>query len=187
MKIVLIGHPGSKGIVRASKYLTEKYLPGFTVIYLNHKGPPENWSNYVRGFMEYLDDPEVILGLDDYLIADKYDEARFAMAIRALWSPQVHCVKLCRCSPEEQEEYPVTTQYTLWNRQSLISLLAKTEDPWNFEIYGSRLFKEAGAISKLITCLNYNVHSALSSRWEGVRLDGLKEEDITKMKSHGLI
>lgn len=188
MKIVLVGHPGSQKIVPASKYLTSKYLPGFDITYLNYEGEINGWADYVKAFMKFLTEPLVILALDDYLIADHIDMVRFEEA-KALVDGNIMNAKLCRSTQEEHDEYPVTTQYTIWDRHFLIWLLSQPEvnTPWEFEINGSRIFKQCHEIAELQTCMNYGVHSCLSSRWEGVRFDGLKDEDLTHIKEHGLI
>jgi len=35
--------------------------------------------------------------------------------------------------------------------------------------------------------MEYDAHSCLSSRWEGVKLDGLKAEDIDYLKENKLL
>ncbi len=186
MKIVLIGYPGSQKIVPASKYLTSKYLPGFDITYLNYKGEIEGWSKYIVGYLEYLTDDFVIFALDDYLIASLIHMPGYREAEKLIGG-NVMCVKLCRSTPEEHEEYPVTTQYTIWNRKYLIWLLNRVNTPWEFEIEGSRIHRAALKQTELKTCINYFCNSALSARWEGVNLTGLIEEDINYLKENGLI
>lgn len=195
MKIILIGYPGSQKIVPASKYLTSKYLPGFDITYLNYKGPIDGWSQYIGEFLEYLTDEFVIFALDDYLIADLIFIEKYRKAedeIRR--NNDVVCVKLCNSTPEEHEEYPVTTQYCIWRKDYLIWLLKQVGTPWEFEINGSGLLKRGDIylISmpkkvELYPCLKYFTNSSLSGRWEGVNLSGLKEEDINHMKENELI
>src|SRR3990167_1229695 len=169
MKIILVGYPGSQPIVKASKYLTDKYLPGFDIHWLNWIGGLEGWSNFVANYLAHLDDEKVIFALDDYLISG-FDEDKFKEALKL--EP---CVKLCETTWGEHRGYPVTTQYTIWNRKELIDLLSKTTTPWDFEISGSNLFKGK---SNLLTCIHYDNHSALSGRWKGVDWSGVKQEDL---------
>ena len=183
MKIILVGHPGSQKIVPASKYLTKKYLHGFDITYLNYKGKIEGWGIYVAGFLQYLTDETVIFALDDYLIAEPIDRKMYEWAERDIKRDR-YLVKLCHCTHEENVEYPVTTQFTLWEREYLIGLLYKTHTPWRFEIEGSKMFDKSFLHRP---CIKYFTNSSLSSRWEGVRLDGLKEEDIKHIKENGLI
>lgn len=195
MKIILIGYPGSQKIVPASKYLTSKYLPGFDITYLNYKGEIEGWSKYIVGYLEYLTDDFVIFALDDYLIASLIHMPGYRMAEKEIMEDKdLVCVKLCRSTPEEHEEYPITTQYCIWRREYLIQLMSMIQTPWQFEIHGSKLFKEVhshptmeGYKVSLRTCINYFCNSSLSARWEGVNLTGLTEEDINHMKENELI
>lgn len=183
MKCVLIGYPGSQRIVKASKYLTEKYLP-FDMTYLNYRGPVKGWGAYVSGFLRYLTDDNVIFALDDYLVAG-FDEEKYKAA-QAEIGGSVACVKLCKSTEQEHLEYPVTTQYTIWNREFLIWLLRQIETPWEFEIQGSVIFRSHKEVI-LRTCIDYNCNSSISAKWEGVDLLGVKKEDITYLTEHELI
>ena len=186
MKIILIGYPGSQKIVPASKYLTSKYLPGFDITYLNYKGEIEGWSKYIIGYLGYLTDLKVVMALDDYLVSGPINMEVYREAEESLGGALISA-KLCECSEQEQEEYPATTQYTIWNREFLIELLSHVDNPWQFELKGSRIMKEIGAQTILMSCIPYFTNSSLSGRWEGVNLSGLKEEDINYMKENGLI
>lgn len=169
MKLILVGYPGSQKVKKASEYLVKKYLP-FDVYWLNYTGKIDSWSAFIADYLETFDDEKIIFALDDYLIRGPIDMIRFDEALR-----QKPCVKLFECTPDEHAEYPVTTQYTMWNRMELIALLRQTTSPWDFEINGSKLFKGESVV---YPCLDYDTHSALSARWQGVRTDGLKEEDL---------
>lgn len=189
MKCILIGYNGSQCIVPASKYLTNKYVPDLCKIYLNYKGDVSGWSKYVAGFLEYLPDENIVFALDDYLIADKLDIVKFADALCEIEGDAV-CAKLCQSTPEEHEEYPVTTQWTIWNRLYLIELLNNfiVRSPWEFEINGSKIFSNIDKKKCLHRpCLDYFTNSSISSRWEGVRLDGLKSEDVDYINQNNLI
>lgn len=187
MRSVIIGYPGSQKIVKASKYLVAKYLPMFEPIYLNYKGPIDGWAEYLVGFLRYFQDEHIVFALDDYLISGDVDEAVFSAAIDALNHTNVVAAKLCYSTSEENEEYPVTTQYTIWDTRSLMEILSQVRNPWEFEIAGSARHKRTQAEIVFKPCIPYFTNSALSGRWEGVRLDGLKEEDIKYLKDHGLI
>lgn len=175
MKILLIGYPGSQKVVPASKYLVNKYLKGFDVYWQNYTGEINGWSKYVANCLKNITDEQVILALDDYLIAGTLQLLDINLA-------QAVCAKLCFCTEQENEEYPVTTQYTLWNRTYLIGLLEKTTTPWDFEITGSDIFKQENKQMIHRPVLKYNVHSALSKRWEGIDLKGLNEEDVKEVQ-----
>lgn len=176
-KIILVGYPGSQHIVPVSRYLVEKYLPRFDVIYLNYEGEISGWSKFCADYLETLEDEKVIFSLDDYLVSGAdLTKLRKAFSLGP-------CVKLCRSTPKEDVEYPVTTQYTVWDRILLIDILLKTTSPWDFEVNGSKLFTDG----ETSTCVYYDVHTALSKRWEGVKLDGLSYEDINYIINNKLL
>lgn len=186
MKIILVGYPGSQFLVPASKYLVDKYLPDFEFekIWLNHDGPKENWSKFVADYLDTIEDEKVILTLDDYLVNGPIDMEAYQKAKGMINL----CVKLCENTPEELKDYPICTQYCIWNKNVLTKFLRRTTDPWNFEMEGSKIFKKEylGAIG-VVPCIPYGVHSALSTRWEGVRTDGLKPEDFEYLKTNKLL
>lgn len=183
MKIVLIGYPGSQKIVKASKYLTAKYLPAFDVHYINYKGDVKGWGGYVAACLMFLEEYHVIFALDDYLIAGPMDMEKYKVAVSEMGGDVV-CVKLCQSTPEEHAEYPVTTQYTIWNTRYLISLLQKINTPWEFEIIGSKLFNKTVLHRP---CMEYFTNSSISARWEGINLAGLKQSDINYLRENELI
>lgn len=165
MRIIAVGYPGSQELVPFSKYLIEKYI-GLETIFLNHLGDVDNWSSFVSRELEKLDDERIIFTLDDYLVRG-LDKVSFERALTL--KP---CVKLCYCTEDEHKEYPVTTQYTIWDRKELIELLKKTTNPWDFEINGSKLFKD----SVVCSCIDYDTRSALSKQWKGVRMEGSEND-----------
>jgi hypothetical protein len=177
-KIILVGYPGSQHIVPASRYLVNKYLPGYEVIFLNYTGAIEGWSKFVADYLKTIDDEKIIFALDDYFISGADVEQ-----LKEAWK-WGDCVKLCETSPEEHKEYPVTTQYTIWNRELLIHILRRTTNPWDFEMNGSKIMKEK---SIFITCIHYDVHTALSARWKGIHVDGLNYEDINYLINNKLL
>lgn len=180
MKCILVGYPASQKIVPASKYLVGKYLP-FKVHWLNWVGELNGWSNFVATYLAHLDCEKVVFALDDYLVSG-FNQEIFDKAVKEVKLNTV-AVKLCETTPEEHESYPVTTQYTIWDRQFLIDLLTETTTPWDFEIRGSQIFRNIGTKSLYgFPAIKYDVHSCLSSRWEGVKWDGVKEEDLNIIK-----
>lgn len=167
MKIILVGYPGSQHIVPASKYLTNKYLPEFDVTYLNYTGEINDWAKFVADYLETIEDDKIIFALDDYLVAGQMDMDIFD----DLEDRLLTCAKLCHATNQENNEYPVTTQYTLWYRPVLIDCLRSINTPWEFEaikLGGTEIFGNA---------LPYYTNSCLSKRWNGIDLTGLSEED----------
>lgn len=183
-KIILCGHPASQHIVRASKYLLDKYMPGFEVIYLNYPGPIEEWSRYVAGYLSGIRDEKIIFALDDYFLEGPTDMIEFQKAWDMVKDNMI-AAKLCDNTFKEFEDYPITTQYCIWNRQFLIRLLNLTTSPWDFEMRGSAIFQllDDSKLVALMPCMKYNVHTALSKRWEGINWGQLSTEDINIIKN----
>lgn len=178
MKVILVGYPGSQQIRKASEYLTKKYLPAFEVIYLNYKGEINGWAKFVSDYLKSIPDERVVFALDDYFVADKMDMDKFLSI-----DETVPMTKLCHASDEENYQYPITTQYTLWNKQYLIEMLSHVNTPWEFETQGSAIYKKRGDKGMFVPCLKYYTNSALSSRWEGISFYGLKEHDMKLIKT----
>jgi len=176
-KVILIGYPGSQKIVPASKYLAEKYLHGFDITYINYTGEIKDWSNTLLGYLKSIPEKQIIFGLDDYLISGPIDMDVYEKSIPML-SGLIKCVKLCESTIEEHNEYPVTTQYTIWDKDVLIEILGHIKTPWEFEINGSKVFNHLGYKTLLRTCIPYFCNSSISGRWEGINLSGLNTEDV---------
>lgn len=189
IRVILVGYPGSQRIVPACSFLCSKYLLRFPISFLNYEGPKEGWSAYVRERLAELDDELVILALDDYLLSGGLEPEQLDGIIG-----DASAVKLCNASKEENEEYPVTTQYTLWRRDFLMELLTHTNSPWHFEVEGSRIVKERGDKILFVPLLDYPTSSSLSPSWGNkVKVVGNKQEDIDELigrkllKRNGLI
>ncbi len=136
MVIIFIGSSRSNIVIKASKYLADKYLPWFEKRYLKFDRDLEYWSVYLSGYLTALKDKYIMFGMDDFLFADYMDINIYNEALKEMGGDVV-CVKLCNSTEEEHEEYPVTTQLSIWNREYLISILERTNSPWNFERAGS--------------------------------------------------
>ena len=188
MKVILVGYPASQQIVPASRYLTSKYLPGFDIHWLNYVGEIKKWSAFVGNYLTRITDKFVIFALDYYLISDLINMQIYENLLMRC-KGEIVCAKLHRSTMEEHYDYPVTTQYTIWNREFLIWLLKQTTSPWDFEINGSTIFRNSDKVSlwQERPALEYGTSSCLSTRWKGVRLDGLKTEDIEYIKNNNLI
>lgn len=191
IKAIIVGYPGSQSIVPASEYLIGKYVVDYSTeifpIFLNHAGPVSEWAPTLSKLFKLLPDKLVMFALDDYLVSGPLDLSIYEQALRCMEGDPVRgdppaCVKLCHATAEENEEYPVTTQWTIWRRQTLTYLLDAVRTPWEFEIIGSTLFKKLKYRALHAPCIPYFTNSAISSRWEGVRLDGLTDPDRTHVE-----
>ena len=126
-----------------------------------------DWSTDIKDYLETLDDEKVIFALDDYFLEKDIDMETFNGIDKDL-----KVVNLCEASKDNDKKFSITTQYTLWDRLTLIDILKQVKTPWDFECEGSQYFNKKGGVSVCIPCLKYPEWSALSSRWKGVRTYG---------------
>ena len=97
-------------------------------------------------------------------------------------------VKLCS-DATTSISYSCTTQYTIWRRELLIKILKRVATPWQFEVYGSVVLNSTTdennrKLSLIhVPCMKYPSYSCLSSKWEGVKLEGNEhdEKEIRKL------
>ena len=198
MKVLLSGYEGSKFLIPATATLLKKYIPrGFDVYFLNYgdsvKLPfgkfvslkdvqdwVKNWSKDLHEYISTLKDEYVIFALDDYLMKGKLDKKRYKKALKKIGGETV-AVRLCSTDPEmiNRGEYTVTTQYTIWNREVLLEILAGVNTPWEFEIQGSSNFNNAGykVYGEEVPILPYQESSALSPSFNRLNLTELSKED----------
>lgn len=192
MKIILSGYEGSKKILTASSWLVNKYLPDFDVYWLNYgkfggklfcgsyvslkdeQISVDSWSEDIREFLKSIDDEFIIFALDDYLISTPINVGLYNLID---FEDQVE-INLCSASKPEDTDYSVTTQYSIWKRTFLIEVLEQVNTPWEFEIIGSKYMNGLGLKTSYVPALTYPEHSSLSSRWSGIRTEGVKTEDI---------
>ena len=115
MKIFLSGHEGSKKIIPASSFLVSKYLPGFSVKYLNYgqyNGPLHGadyvnlkdkqddvsfWAADIAYYLNGIDDDLIIFALDDYLLSAPLDVPIYERLLDEVLSvPEIVCARLCQ-------------------------------------------------------------------------------------------
>jgi hypothetical protein len=186
MKIVLVGYPGSQKIKPITENLLNKYLPEFELIFLNYEGNISGWSEYCWKKLEGIEDESIIFTLDDYWINSNIDE-RYSQAVRKL-TGDVRSVRLNGSERDGiQENYSVTAQYCVWDKDTLVEILKETDTPWDFEINGTRIYNEKGykTYGFREPIIKYSDCSVMSERHPGmVNVEGLNEEDIKLVLKH---
>jgi len=162
------------------------------------------WARDIRNYLATLSDPHVIFGLDDYLVSGPIDLQGYYDLLDRVNGNTV-CARLCRSDfyqPHEHEregefvkltpkaEYSVTTQYSIWQTQALMEILAQVKTPWSFETDGSWALNHSGkqTIGRLQAVVPYPEQSALSNRWPGkVNVRGNPLEDVEALVERGLL
>jgi len=123
MKVFLVGHKGSKKILKASSYLAKKYLPkDFEIYYLNfgkydvknlngcnyikignfRKRGLESWSSYILNILKDVKDEYIIFSLDDYLLSKNLNIKNFNYLFENLKQNTKYISAELSISPEEK-------------------------------------------------------------------------------------
>ena len=123
MKVFLVGHRGSKKILKASSFLARKYLPkDFEINYLNfgkydlknlngcnyikmgnfRKGGLESWSSYILNILKDIKDEYIIFSLDDYLLSKDLNIKNFNYLLENLKQNIKYISAELSISPEEK-------------------------------------------------------------------------------------
>jgi len=112
-------------------------------------GRDVTWSANLRGALELVAEPYILLLLEDLLLFRPIDSEQVADALRWLVRTEGHCLKLNPVPPPDRSwdetaglaspgvPYRVSTVATVWRRRTLIELLDPNENAWEFEIEGS--------------------------------------------------
>ena len=162
------------------------------------------WSKYIREFIKTMTDDFIVLGLDDYLLSATLDTERFEAIQNLMFlDDSIVCGRLCQSGfyskPEvvvdgefiqltPQAGYSVTTQYCIWRREYLVSLLERTTTPWDFELEGSRILNGDGVkvIGTLTPAMKFPDASCLSpGKWHGVKVWDADPVDISRLVEMG--
>jgi hypothetical protein len=167
----------------------------------------KDWAKDISAYLAKLEDEFIIFGLDDYLISAPLNIINYCLMLDLIEeSKRIVCARLCISNfykvneysqydddviiLTELAQYSATTQYCIWRRDFLIELLSKVNTPWEFEIEGSKYLNQSG---KKVIGLGVNPPmvypdcSALSSKWQGVRLCDNPKEDVEELVGAGLL
>lgn len=159
------------------------------------KGGVKSWAKYIKNYLSDLDDEFIIFSLDDYFLSKPLDKSAFEKLLNLMKKDNsIGAAKLGFSPSYRTNDYdlidndiyvlkkdavcPATTQYNIWNKKYLISLLEKISNPWEFE--GIEIL-DKNIIGSLTIPLKYPEPSSLSSRHPGkINVFGNSIEDIEK-------
>jgi hypothetical protein len=97
---------------------------------------------------------------------------------------------------KKQINYQLTLQPGLWNRLYLLKMFEKPNTPWTFELYQSIIANMNDGYFNISTSQNlsyrkcimrYSTQSAISSKWNGISVLGLKHEYVLELIQKGLL
>jgi hypothetical protein len=159
------------------------------------RGGVSSWSKYICNYLSSLNDEFIVFSLDDYFLSKPLCEDVFEKLLNMMKNNNsIGAAKLGFSPSYRTNDYilidddtytlkkgavcPATTQYNIWDRKYLISILEKISNPWEFE--GIAVL-DKDVIGSLSVPLKYPEPSSLSSRHPGkVNVFGNSIEDIEK-------
>jgi hypothetical protein len=152
--------------------------PRVTTIYAGHG---HNWTNRVREQLATLDTSYVLLMLEDFFLRRPVNTVQVVSCFEALLKLQGTMLRLTRRpSPDlpvasfpligqikPGAPYRVSTQATIWHRQTLLNLMREGETIWQFEMHGSRRSDRMrdGFYSVWRSILPYDHHVIERGKW----------------------
>lgn len=165
------------------------------------------WSANLSSILKTINDEYILLGLDDFFLSKKLNAENFLYLFKQLTSNSKYISAELTLSPMEKlldrnlkqkkiYVYPksygfsINTQWRIWNRSYLISLLEKTTDAWNFEVLGSNILNNSNykSISSYQYVLDYPEISAVTQRNKGkVSVFANQYKDIEEMINLGYL
>jgi hypothetical protein len=165
------------------------------------------WSKYLCEFLKDCKDDYVIFALDDHLLSKPLDLSEYDRMKSYFFQNSIYGNLKLGISPSYRDQdiqminatdfyvsrvsgYPVTTQWTLWRREVLISILERVGSPWEFELVGSELMTEMGlkSLGTKNEILNYPECSAISRRSKDmVSVLGNQSSDVLDLIDLGFL
>jgi hypothetical protein len=117
-----------------------------------HAGHGNNWTNRVREQVSALNTPYVLLILEDFFLRRPVNTRQILSCFEALRLLDGEMLRLVRRPPPDLPvagfpligrikpgaPYRISTQATIWRRQTLLDLMREGESIWQFELEGSR-------------------------------------------------
>jgi hypothetical protein len=112
-------------------------------------GDDPDWSTSLKRILAQIEEPKLFVILEDLFLASPFDAEGFQAALSYLFEKNALHIKYWAIPmPSEPTEnprigiYPKGEPYRatvcgFWDREYLMNLLIKGENPWNFEILGS--------------------------------------------------
>lgn len=190
MEWISITSDGTRHICEAQKHLFNKYVPGEKLTYIDVEDmSTDTWTTNVLGKLGGL--PEyVVFGLDDFLPYEPINMVWFNLALGACKANNLQRFELGHGASKKGKDkyinrgafleykkdcpYIVSTQFSIWNSQTLKELLSIPKSPWDFEMT-SKLDRVWCYHSE---CLRYIEQGSVSRRKPGkINLQGMGEED----------
>jgi len=117
-------------------------------------GEIEGWGAMTKRAVERVDAPIILMMLDDYWLIEDVDTKALS-EFASLVGSDVGCIQICpspkqttiRRTSERDDRlailaewsgYRATLQASFWDRQFLLDIIKEKENPWDFEMRGTK-------------------------------------------------
>ena len=193
MKFYIITSDFGKKIRPIQKYLFNKYIPDARQVWLDLEDKPlKEWcANLHNMIIENEPTRTCVLMLDDHLILDRvtrsisipaeFERIELGKTNKNHKTCKVYSYRFLEYT--DKTPYKVSTQPSIWRTEALLRVLREVSGtPWDFEVKGRC---KAGIVQEPI--IKVIEESALSRKWKGVNLRGMKQEDVDYIIEKGLL
>jgi hypothetical protein len=198
IKTTFLNYGSFKGEIFNSSYTMLSYL---------RYGGVNSWGKNLAKFFKSLDEEILIFGLDDYLLTKKLKEDQLRKFILKMQdSANIANVQMSITSNQLNKKYIInsdgfnylkfdamysaTTQWTIWRKDILVTILENIKNPWEFELEGSKILNSLN-LRTVITdppILIYPDGSSLSGRQKGkISVLGNQVKDINNLIKMGYL
>jgi hypothetical protein len=151
-------HPKKIYLITETKTYTHK---GLNIICIN-AGKERSWSERLYLCLTIIKAKYIIFSLEDFFLLGPVKEKQLEKCYE--WMEENPAIAVCRLAvcndrrlkktkeydsfylADRDMEYRLDTQFALWNRETLISFLDLSENPWQFEGIGSKRIKDTKKI-----------------------------------------
>lgn len=146
-------HPKNTYLISETK---QYFCDGMNIISCNY-GDGVTWSERLYRTLDSIPTKYIIFSLEDFFLQDYVKQDRIQQCYD--WMEENSDIAVCRlCSSNHEKLVPtekysdfylakndvgfrLETQFALWNRETLMSFIDRTENPWEFEEKGSERIK----------------------------------------------
>jgi hypothetical protein len=169
--------------------------PGVVTLQTGDDGGAKMWAARLKSVLASLPVDRVILLQEDFLLSSPANNRRIRQLVQHSFDYDVASIRLLPVPPPRSawygskdlgvygafEEFRLSLQATIWNRELLIGLLSDGEDPWVTEFVGTRRaqFYQKPFLGVFETPLPYYCTAVIRGEWEDGALELLKREDIS--------
>ena len=169
--------------------------PGVITLQTGDDGGAKMWATRLKSVLSSLPFERIILLQEDFLLSCPANNRQIRQLVQHSFSYDVASIRLLPVPlPRSSwygskdigsygpfEEFRLSLQATIWNRELLMALLNDGEDPWVTEFVGTRRsqFVQKPFLGVMKTPLPYYCTAVIGGEWEDGALELLRREGIS--------